>query len=202
MAGVGIDRVPEWVEPAALEVVEAARVAAGFYRDMPERHREGGAAAALWWVLGMGSAPLTGRAGEATPPVVLAEAGAGDRVLYRVFGRSVLALMMLGLDDCEPMANVTVGGETVPIGTPLVQDTAWAEGVVAACMWLLGYAPEPPVMLPARPPPTAEQWFRIELAQADEATRRDPAAVEALWRDAETMVDFNRQVTAYADGTA
>jgi hypothetical protein len=59
MTGVGIDRVPEWVEPAALEVVEAARVVAGFYRDMPERHREGGAAAALWWGLGGGSAPLT-----------------------------------------------------------------------------------------------------------------------------------------------
>jgi hypothetical protein len=125
-------------------------------------------------LLGGGLAPLTGSAGEATQPVVLAEAGAGDRVLYRVFGRSVLALMMLGLDDCEPMATVTVGGETVPIGAPLVQDTAWAEGVVAACMWLLGYVPEPPVMLPARPPLTAEQWFRIELAEADEATRRDP----------------------------
>jgi hypothetical protein len=47
-------------------------------------------------VLGAGSAPLTGRTGEATPPVVLAQAGAGDRVLYRVFGRSVLALMSSG----------------------------------------------------------------------------------------------------------
>lgn len=90
----------------------------------------------------------------------------------------------------------------MPIGVPLVQDTAWAEGVVAACMWLLGYVPEPPVMLPARPALTAEQWFRIAVAEADEATRRDPAAVEALWRDAETMVEFNRQVTACADGRA
>jgi hypothetical protein len=40
------------------------------------------------------------------------------------------------------------------------------------------------------------------LGEADEATRRDPAGVEALWRDAETMVEFDRQVTAYADGAA
>jgi hypothetical protein len=61
MAGVGIDRVPEWVKPAALEVVEAARVAAGLYRDMPERHREGGAAAALRWVAGRGVGAADGQ---------------------------------------------------------------------------------------------------------------------------------------------
>jgi hypothetical protein len=122
--------------------------------------------------------------------VVLAQAGAGDRVLYRVFGRSVPALMMLGLDGCESRVTVTFGGETVPVGMPLVQDTAWAEGVVGACMWLLGYVPEPPVMLPARPPPTAERWFRIDLAEADETTRRSYRSVG----------DLTARIRAFIDG--
>jgi hypothetical protein len=122
-----------------------------------------------------------------------------------VFRQSVVAVLMLGQADCEPMAmaRVTVGGETVEIGAPSVEDLHWTEGVVASCMWLIGYRADLPVVLPIRSPSPDEDSFRAGLAAAaDEATRRDPAALEDLWRDAEAIADLNRRATAYADGKA
>ena len=51
-----------------------------------------------------------------------------------------------------------------------------------------------------RPPFTADHMFGTLLDEADEATRRNPRAVEELWRGAEHAVRMNALVTELADG--
>jgi hypothetical protein len=93
-----------------------------------------GVSAALGWVLDGGPAPLTPTGAVASRAAAEAE--------YFVAGKVEL-------------------GES-PLGA--VIDPATAQGVARTLAWLLGWEREPPIELPRRPVPTADQLFAEAIA--------------------------------------
>jgi hypothetical protein len=93
-----------------------------------------GIEAALGWVLGLNKAPITGDDALATPETVEIEFVAAGEV-------------EVGLS---------------PRGAVVAADTAQA--VRRTLAWLLGRTPNPPIELPRRPVPTAEQLYEETLA--------------------------------------
>jgi hypothetical protein len=83
----------------------------------------------------------------------------------------------------------------------VVQHHEWVVGALAACAWITSMVGTVPLPLPIRPAPSQDDWFRALLAEADEGTRRDPQAIEQLWRSAEASFRGNARLAAYAEST-
>lgn len=190
----GCDRgaVPAWVRVPEPQVREVHRIAAAWYRDDPTCVQPAATAAALDWVLAGGPSPVSRRLDRPSWTRVLAEVVTADLV---VDGSATTP---------QPMTLTVIApdGETVvPVPPPVVRHREWAMDAQVACSWITSRILTPPIPLPVRPAPSEDAWFRDLLADADEQTRRDPAAVEHLWRQAEAAARGNARVTAYADKT-
>lgn len=192
--------IPDWTHRAEPQVREVHRVAAAWYQDDPSCVRPGGVAAALDWVLAGGPAPVSRHVDQPTRTRVMAEAAAADNVVQRNMGVSAFD----GGPAREQKRLVVVSGEHmthVLIPPAVVQHHEWVVGALAACAWITSMVGIVPLPLPIRPAPSQDDWFRALLADADEATRRDPQAIEQLWRSAEASFRGNARLAAYAQST-
>jgi hypothetical protein len=130
--------IPGWVAPGDREVVDCHRLAA----DQCDRLRadggngnfEAGVVAAVGWVVGLGRSPIADEEVLASAEAAEAEFFAAGEVEFGTSPR----------------------GAVVPVEA--------AQGVGRTLAWLLGWEPRPPVALPRRPVPSAEQLFDEALA--------------------------------------
>lgn len=128
--------MPTWVVPADQQVIDCGRLAAAVVRaaGRGELPYEAGVLAAVSWVRGASRSPITDEAEPATAEAVEAEWFAAG--------------------------EVELGGS--PRGAVVPADAA--QGVRRTLAWLLGREPRPPVPLPRRPVPTAEELYVEALA--------------------------------------
>src|SRR5829696_6535914 len=131
--------IPSWVVPADHQVADCHRLAADRCDRLREAGRgdgnyEAGVVAALGWVVGVGLSPITDVG-------LAASAGAAEA-------------------ECLAAGEVESG--TSPRGAVVPAEAA--QGVGKTLGWLLGWDLRPPVPLPRRPAPSAEQLFEEALA--------------------------------------
>ena len=126
--------IPVWVAPDSQQVVDGYRLATA-QRNATGQDGEvhAGIATTLGWALGVNRTPVTGRDVPAT--VVAAEV------------------------EFIAAGEVEVG--LSPRGAVLSADAA--QGVRRTLAWLLGRDRQPPIDLPRRPVPTAEQLYEEAL---------------------------------------
>jgi hypothetical protein len=160
--------IPAWVVPAHRRVVELHYLVYRFVEVVGTAHFRG-QLAAVEWVVGRGSAPVTGRPDRATWPQARAE--------------SWVALCVAA------QAPEPTGRDWVRLGVQprlaTVDDPDWAHGAWRTLAWLLGVRPEPPVELPERdedgqlaggplytlrPDPASQVWRAVETRRREWAT--------------------------------
>ena len=121
--------------PAAQQVLDGYRLAAAYCAtSSSDGQFHAGVAAALGWLLGVDRAPITGDAVPATAEAAAAEFTAAGEV-------------ELGLSPRGAIVSADAG-----------------QGVRRTLAWLLGREPRPPIDLPRRPVPAAEQLYEESLA--------------------------------------
>jgi hypothetical protein len=130
---------PSWVMPEARQLADCFRLAADDSRrlragGLADGNYEAGVASTVAWVLAVGPPPVTGQPAEPRRAAAEAEMAAAGEV---ELGRSPR-------------------GATVPADA--------AQGARRTLAWLLGLDPHPPVPLPRRPLPSAEQLYEEVIA--------------------------------------
>lgn len=126
---------PGWIRPPVEQVLDGYRLATAYRAGSGRDDKfHAGVAAALGWVLGASSAPVTGDEVPATAEAAEVEFDAAGEV-------------EVGLS---------------PRGAVISADAA--QGVRRTLAWLLGRDRRPPIDLPRRPIPTAEQLYEEALA--------------------------------------
>ena len=127
--------VPSWVVPGREQVVDCRRLAGdGADRPAGAASYEAGVVGTLDWVAGLGRSPVTDADLSASAEAAEAEFFAAGEVEFGVSRRGAV-----------------VSAEA-------------AQGVSRTLAWLLGWEQRPPVSLPRRPVPTAEQLYEEALA--------------------------------------
>lgn len=127
--------VPGWVRPVVQLVLDGYRLATAYHATSgSDGEFHAGVAAALGWVLGESRAPLTGDDVPATAEAAEVEFVAAGEVEVGLSPR----------------------GAVVP--------AAAAQGVRRTLAWLFGRERQPPIELPRRPVPTAEELYAETLA--------------------------------------
>lgn len=129
---------------------------------------EGGVVAALRWVTGVAPSPVTGTEQPATRETTEEEFFVAGQV---ELGESPLSA-------------------TIPAAT--------AQGVLRTLAWLLGWENDPPVPLPRRPVPTAEQLY-AEATAAEPWRYRLPEEQTARCLDAQREAARLARLAARAD---
>jgi hypothetical protein len=167
--------IPAWVVPAEHQVIDCHRLAAAG-RDVAcafgsrDGSFEAGVAAAVSWVVGTGRSPITDRELLPTPQAVQEEFLAAGEVELERSPRCAVVPLEAG------------------------------QAVRRTLAWLLGWEHRPPVPLPRRPVPSAEQLFE----EARAATLRPwlPEERDAAWLAALREADRLVRLAARADSLA
>jgi hypothetical protein len=176
--------VPSWVVPISTAVRDCHLIAHRAFQESGS-DRLGGIYAAANWVTGGQRAPVTEREDcPVSEALARGEMWAADSV-----SRTVLL---------PPQIWASLGVEP---RAPLTENREWSQGVARALGWLVGVHDRPPLLLPRRPVPTAEELYQEALAAKPHGFWL-PEDHQRARVQAEKAAAQSRALAAYADGAA